>query len=144
MNQRAKLRIESPAAPANAPLTETENVARPKVLRRPAQFSQPATPAHPKLQPPIDIRLDAPARDTPTAAAPIAQRNWQDDGRFAVALLAIIIMVNVIVGVWLTRMAPAEAPVTPATTSTANDPAASEGVSLIDALSEAGKTALEP
>ena len=85
------------SAPAEAP-------ARPKVLRRPAQFSSSATSnvITPIVVPPT-TKLDDMPDVTPVAPRPA----WQDDGRFAVMLLAIIILMNVVVVSWLGLITPA-------------------------------------
>ena len=66
---------------------------RPKTLKRPAQFSVPPPPLLPL---PIAKDLSEPL----PALAP-ASLAWQDDGRFAVPLLAIILVLNIAVGYWL-------------------------------------------
>lgn len=72
-------------------------VVRPKILRRPAQFSG-EIPAGKVL---TALRLAAPM---PIVAATPASKPWQDDGRFAVALLTIIILMNVLVTLWLAHI----------------------------------------
>ncbi|MFZ4541872.1 MAG: hypothetical protein ACOYNL_08730 [Rickettsiales bacterium] len=75
-----------------------ESMARPKVLRRPAQFSKTYIPS--RLPTPIAPNLAAP---DPAPVAPI-QRLWQDDGRFAITLFIIVVLVNVAVTSWLSTM----------------------------------------
>lgn len=92
----------------------------------------------------MDMRLDAPMRDTPASpVTPFTTRHWQDDGRFAVALLAIVIIVNVVVSVWLARMAPTQAPEADSQASIYDAQAPSTADVLLHELSEAGKAALE-
>lgn len=96
----------------------SDNTVRPKVMRRPAQFSP--TSASPTItSQALVLAMDPPAEKPARSPA------WQDDMRFAIALLAIIIFVNLAVMFWLSRM-PAQTPeVTRITQSTnSDDPAA--------------------
>lgn len=77
---------------------------RPKVMRRPAQFASKALPAQPL--PALLTQTDA-AEPTKTA---LHTRAWQDDGRFAITLLAIVILINVVVSAWLSAIAPTATP----------------------------------
>lgn len=116
---------------------------KPKILRRPAQFSSPAAPSHDRATP--DLRLDTAAPAAPLTTSPLP-RPWQDDPRFAIALLTIIIVVNLALSLWLspgspspsiadtTRISAAEEPA-----STASTPATpSPEEALLFHLGEAG------
>lgn len=117
MHPRAQRRPDSlttASAPSPGTPASSDMVARPKVMRRPSQFSQPASVLRSEPARAIETRLDAPptrdAATAPTQGAPTL-RPWQEDGRFAVALLAIVIAVNVLVSIWLLGIsAPAVAP----------------------------------
>lgn len=145
MNPRAKLRIEAThiAPPTPSASRETEPQARPKVMRRPAQFGMRATTQSLPLAAQADTHLDAMAAAAPSAQAPnaaqAAARNWPDDGRFAVALLAIVIAVNLLVTAWLQTMAPTAPTAGPGSPQ----PATADAPSLIDQLREAGANASE-
>lgn len=74
-------------------------------MRRPAQFSSPsASPTNNNTTP--DLRLDAAQAAPQPLGAPLP-RPWQDDPRFAIALLAIVIIVNVALSLWLSPSTPA-------------------------------------
>ncbi len=92
MDRVIALKAPSVAAPP------ADGVARPKVMRRPAHFSDaaPATNVQPFSAPELI------AREKP---APVS-KSWQDDGRFAVALLAIVILTNLAVMAWLNHIGP--------------------------------------
>ncbi|MDX2095700.1 MAG: hypothetical protein SFW64_07175 [Alphaproteobacteria bacterium] len=131
MNQPAK-RHADPTEPPPTPGAAEPSV-RPKVLRRPAQFARSAAA-------PTDIRLDErrskavpAAAPPPTPVAP-ALPQWQDDGHFAIALLAIIIAVNVAVSLWL---APGSAQAPDAAAPVALPAAgAAPAVHVLDALAD--------
>ena len=94
--------------PATAREPGTDMAVRPKVLRRPSHFGVQSTIAAP--MPTFVPVLTHPA--TEANAEPVS-RAWQDDGRFAAALLAIIIVVNLILSTWLSAISPTPpAPVT--------------------------------
>ena len=80
---------------------------RPKVMRRPAQFANKAI----TTQPLPTLLTQADGADN-TKAIPHA-RAWQDDGRFAITLLAIVIIINIAVSAWLSALDPA--PISPTT-----------------------------
>lgn len=88
-----------------------------------------------------DTHLDTIAADIPHMAAASgtepAARHWQDDGRFAVALLVIVIAVNLLVTAWLGSMQPDAPAPAPGSAAVASPP------SLIDQLREAGANATE-
>ncbi len=65
-------------------------------MRRPAQFSGAAP-----LEPSLAVLPSAPA-----TAKTIPARGWQDDGKFAVTLLALVIFVNLLLTFWLTAITP--------------------------------------
>ncbi len=77
-----------------------DSVVRPKIMRRPAQFSHAE---------PIVI-VQSPSLNTPPEKADIAtsipSKPWQDDGRFAIALVLLLVAVNLLVILWLTPAAP--------------------------------------
>jgi hypothetical protein len=95
MNDRAKPFVFHPALPQ-----VSEGSVRPKVMRRPAQFASRAITPQPL--PALLTQVDAPT-NTKTV---LHTRAWQDDGRFAMTLLAIIIVINVAVSAWLSAMTP--------------------------------------
>lgn len=140
MNQRATLQTSNaPTASTVAP--SADGAVRPKVMRRPAQFSTPASNLRVPPTLPLEQRLDAALREpaAPAVQATPSARAWQDDGRFAVALLAIVIVVNVAVSIWLSAMSPpAVAPA--ASPEIAAAPATD---TLIHELSAAGAAATE-
>ena len=115
-------------------------------MRRPAQFSQDASAGMPLLS--KERLLATPTADSPGAPLPSVTLAplWQDDGRFAVALLAIIITVNVVVSVWLSMIAttpgtPASLPTTQSTPSTSTIDTPED--TLIHELSAAGAASSE-
>jgi hypothetical protein len=98
---------------ATTPTAGTELAVRPKVLRRPAHFNAKANP----IASPAPVLV--PMQSVPQAmekSAP-AFRAWQDDGKFAITLLALVILVNVIVSTWLAAITP-EKPVAASAIST--------------------------
>ncbi len=86
--------IDEPAAPA--PRLESAR-AHPKILKRPAHFA--ASP--PLALPSTAVMVTVAAMPTAPAA-----KSWSEDGRFAITLLAIIIVMNVVVGYWLSNVKP--------------------------------------
>lgn len=84
------------------------SLARPKVLRRPTQFSG-STPVTEDLraESTSDVVIAAfPLTERtqtkkPQATRPFAHRAWQDDGRFAITLLAVVVIVNTVLAMWL-------------------------------------------
>jgi hypothetical protein len=106
------------AAQAMPPLTDErrparEPLPRPKVMRRPAQFSTPApTPVTaapaasqaPVIAPHEDMRITPPE---PVLALPVvatAARSWQDDARFGLVLAATLLFVNAALMLWLPHL----------------------------------------
>jgi hypothetical protein len=95
MIERAATRLES---------SSPESLAKPKVMRRPAQFSGSLSPAI------TDIDITPPPAPSRSVAAIAtgqpAQESlpWQHDGRFALALLAVVLFVNVAVYFTLTMV----------------------------------------
>ena len=84
---------------------------RPKAMRRPAQFASQAVAA------PAPAEL-APTTSQAASKPQVVTRPWQDDGRFAMTLLAVIILMNIAVSAWLSAISgPAlpsrDAPVSP-------------------------------
>ena len=101
--------VSDPAilSPSTPPLAANGNpVARPKTMRRPAHFSHSEHPLAPAT---VNLALVAPTA-TPqrvgTDKTAPTTRPWQDDGRFAVILLALVIAVNVVVIAWLGAVHP--------------------------------------
>lgn len=83
----------------------------PKILKRPPQFSsrlrqESAAPDN------MRITQDEPPEPPPTIM-PLA---WQNDGRFAVTLLAIIIVMNIALSYWLAQISTRPHNSRPATT----------------------------
>lgn len=101
--------------PPTAPHEETS--AKPKVLRRPAQFSRKgaATPEQPAphlaeaalpTMPHVSPRM-------PTAS--VTSPHWQEDGRFGMTMVAVVLAVNVLLSLLLPLVNPhvrLEAPAT--------------------------------
>jgi hypothetical protein len=73
---------------------EATHTSKPKILRRPPQFSEPSTEAG-RLTP------HAPAPDAAIDAATMPLSRWQEDARFAVVLLVVISVLNLILYGWL-------------------------------------------
>jgi hypothetical protein len=68
-----------------------EPAARPKVLRRPSQFSHvPATPA----EAPPEQQLPALLPNARPAPAATVSHGWQEDSRFGLLLIAVLVVVN--------------------------------------------------
>ena len=98
--------------PPTAPHEEAS--AKPKVLRRPAQFSRkaalPVEPAAPHLAD-IPVPAMAPRSHAATPATP----HWQEDGRFGMTMVAVVLVVNVLLSLLLPLVNPhvrLEAPAT--------------------------------
>lgn len=83
---------------------ESPAAARPKIMRRPAHFSGPPTQ---------DTPTPPPTTPAKAASAPITvgMRPWQEDGRFGLALVVILLMVNLGLMLWLPRLQPRATPV---------------------------------
>ena len=147
MNQRASTALTSVPTlvePSTAP-TPNDGVAKPKVMRRPAQFSKPAARLEPALT--SDTRIEAEVPSAPTGAphAP-SLRPWQDDARFAVALLTIIMLFNLALSVWLAPKPSVSIAASSATIAAKNpvpEPAISAPESLIYHLNAAGASVTE-
>ena len=94
---------------ANAP--RSEQVARPKVMRRPANFSSSGT-AMPTIHLPTATKADSIEENENLALSvpalptviPVYARQWQDDLRFGIAMLTILILVNLALIAWLPRL----------------------------------------
>lgn len=147
MNQRATVSLASLPVlvePSKTP-APSEGVAKPKIMRRPAQFSKPAIRHDPAAS--ADTRIEAnAATSASTAPHTPALRPWQDDARFAFALLAIVIIVNLALSVWLapkTTVSPAASPAPIALVTPIAEPALSKPESLIYHLNEAGASVSE-
>ncbi|MFM9889685.1 MAG: hypothetical protein ACKVOE_03435 [Rickettsiales bacterium] len=74
---------------------------RPKVMRRPAQFSQPTPPVVAETQ-----LAALPVVSEPSLARLPRTYPWQDDGRFGLALVAILVVVNLALLLWLPHLLP--------------------------------------
>lgn len=104
-----------------SPSVGNELAVRPKVLRRPAHFSAQSLIETPEpVLVPLQYTHDEP-KHSPTLRA------WQDDGKFAITLLALVIVVNLIVSAWLSAISPISATTKPTLIDTA--PA---GVHILD------------
>lgn len=92
-------------APIRPMLTQSADAqARPKIMRRPAQFSNTGAQIIPHSLP-----LNMPNITTdmaPSTPIPQPPRAWQDDGRFAITLLALVIGINLLVSAWLSTITP--------------------------------------
>jgi len=99
--------------------------ARPKIMRRPAQFSTTNAEIIPHgiLHPMPNITAEAPLLPNPTP-----ERSWQDDGRFALTLLAIVISINLALSAWLSGITPTNP------TPVANAPAKPMNVVILNEL----------
>jgi hypothetical protein len=100
MHSRPTLAVSTP--PAAADEAPSRVIAappvKPKVLRRPAQFSAPTS--HAPTPETTNLRTDALTKPEQPASQALT-RPWQDDGRFAISLLAIVIVVNIALSLWL-------------------------------------------
>ncbi len=90
------------------PLPAAEPLARPKVMRRPSQFSSASAtaftpPRAPEPTPNLaDERLSEPAPTLP-AIVP-EERGWQDDARFGAVLVLTLIITNTALMLWLPHL----------------------------------------
>ena len=94
------------APQATTPTPGNELAVRPKVLRRPAHFNAKASIVEPASAP-----ILVPFQPVPPAAEKTAPafRAWQDDGKFAITLLTLVILVNIAVSAWLAAISPEKA-----------------------------------
>lgn len=122
VHPRPTLAVSTPpsAADETPPQDAAAPQVKPKILRRPAQFSSPAAPSHDSATP--DLRLNAPPLASQHATTSLP-RPWQDDPRFAIALLAIIIIVNVALSLWLSPRSPSSSIADTTRISAAEEPA---------------------
>jgi hypothetical protein len=88
--------FQRPPAEPSSPSIATEGSARPKIMRRPAQFSGSLPAAIPAL--PAIAAAPTKPETAPTRPA------WQDDGRFGVALVLSILVVNIALMILLPRL----------------------------------------
>lgn len=102
MNERATAYKIPPQAAASA---GAELAVRPKVLRRPAHFNTKTAIEAPV---PVLLPLHTATSQAAEKPSPAAFRAWQDDGKFAITLLAIVIVVNLVVSAWLSAISPAK------------------------------------
>lgn len=80
---------------------ENTTTARPKLLRRPAQFSAPTdAPGSTEIVLHPTLSLPTPIESTPAPPA----RSWQDDGRFGFLMLAIVLVTNLVLMAWLPHL----------------------------------------
>lgn len=91
--------------------SDTEQPVRPKVMRRPSHFSQkgPALTNEPAfLTEKHDDALDLsqPPASVPMLALTPAAKAWQDDARFGAVMLAVVVIVNVALMLWLPHIRP--------------------------------------
>lgn len=93
------------ASASNPTESKSELMVRPKVMRRPAQFSVVE-----KLPPIPPAPLMLVPHNAPAIIAAPQARPWQDDGRFALVLLGLIIFMNLAVIAWLSALAPTQTP----------------------------------
>ncbi|MEJ0009931.1 MAG: hypothetical protein WDN72_05050 [Alphaproteobacteria bacterium] len=108
-------------APASARPSGGEEAVRPKVLRRPAQFSR-AVPVPLAAEPPPTPVANLPALATPT---PAMGRAWQEDVRFGLALIVSLFFINLVM-VWLVPHLPG--------TDAAADDAGGNGITFGNAV----------
>lgn len=99
--------------PAPSPASAAEGQARPKVMRRPAALAAP-TPTHSAQI----IAADFPSLTHESTASrhaplPVTARAWQDDGRFAMLLLALVVLLNLAIIGWLGLITPKAVPHAP-------------------------------
>lgn len=104
--------------------TPTEPQAKPKVLRRPAQFSRRADA--------VDETAPLPASIVPNSPAPHAAqsrmtmpmaRSWQEDGRFGVFAIGCVVLFNLFLALVLPHIAPEESATGPSTAILMNNAA---------------------
>ena len=108
-------------------LATAENAMRPKVLRRPAQFSSPATTSKVVSLP--GTRQELPIERPSVTPSP---RIWQDDGQFGIALIVLLLLVNGAAAFWLSHT-PTNTPLTiiqQPSTMTASDEASDDTAAL--------------
>ncbi len=113
---------------------ESISNARPKLLRRPAQFSSPVTPTQAIPTPPSTELTAQPVPALPTplefSIPSTTGRSWQDDGRFGVMMIAIVLLTNLVLMLWLPHLAKSEkiaAAATPNNTVSSVMPTATAG-----------------
>lgn len=123
---------ESPVSAPQANGT-TAVTARPKTSRRPASFS--GTPSG--AAQPADWVALAPHTELPNVTELAPAKSWQDDPRFAISLVLLITLVNLVVSFWLSAITPS-APATEShiEASPANAPSSDADVHLLDTTSE--------
>ena len=125
MSERATAyKVLPPATPSAA---GGELMVRPKVLRRPAHFGARST-----IESPTPILIPLQQEQHPAEKPEPAFRAWQDDGKFAITLLAFIIVVNVVVSAWLSAISPVKPVSAQASATTAHAPAANAAVHVLD------------
>ena len=109
MSERATAYRIAPQATAPAPGAEL--AVRPKVLRRPAHFNAKAAPLAGPGESAAPVLVSLPFQPVlPQPEKPVpAFRAWQDDGKFAITLLALVILVNLAVSAWLAAISPDKA-----------------------------------
>lgn len=109
---------------SNSDTPASDSAARPKVLRRPAQFSRRPGAPEPAPEPePLPVtEASFPTRsygrragDTPRPT-PIVEPHWSEDSRFGIALILGVVLVNAVLVVFLPLMHKPQALRVPATT----------------------------
>lgn len=136
-----------PAFHETAAAPEKDAVARPKVMRRPSQFSATqATAAAPEIQPqrssakPQESNEDErlPILAPPVAPVSLAARPcWQDDLRFGIFMVSVVVAVNILLmlGLPKIRHAPAitatqESTLAPLTPGGLNSPTTEQAITI--------------
>ena len=84
---------------------------RPKVMRRPSHFSSkdapaPHTPAFLSEKHDSTPDLSQPAPSMPVVPYTPTAKAWQDDARFGAVMLAVVVLVNVGLMLWLPHIRP--------------------------------------
>lgn len=74
-------------------------VATPKLLRRPPQLSPVSAPAVAADEPPV--QLPAPARNETPPSLAANPPLWQDDPRFGVIMVAVVVVINLLLALGL-------------------------------------------
>lgn len=91
--------------PASAGSHTPEALARPKVMRRPAHFAHAPVTA-PQATTIISDFPSLTSDGSPQAGTAATARAWQDDGRFAIVLLAVVVFTNLAMIAWLGHIRP--------------------------------------
>lgn len=103
------------------PSTGSEPQARPKVMRRPPQFSRKPEIAAPLAAAPISTADPLPAMAPPAAPRASFQPGWQEDGRFGVLVIACLLLFNILLAFTLANIPHRTADRGPATVTLMNN-----------------------